>query len=217
LNLMIFCGAIVLGAGSAQSTVRLVQWAAGRPGLHVPAPARGLVVFLCHCSEDKPAVREIDRRLKADGFQPWPDEDDIFPARMWDREIKQGLRSSQAVVVCLSKTFERKEGYVQKELRFALDLADEKLDDAVFLIPVRLEECEIPPSLAKLHSIDWFKRDGHERLLRALSERARQVGIEPALPVPTWPACGHRITGRSDNTHQPRTRMLPWISGSIKL
>jgi hypothetical protein len=73
-----------------------------------------------------------------------------------------------------------REGYVQKELRFAIDLADEKLDDAVFLIPVRLEECEIPPSLAKLHFIDWFKPDGHERLLRVLSERARQVGIEPA-------------------------------------
>jgi hypothetical protein len=183
LNLLIFCGAIVFGAGSAQSTARLVQWAAGRPGIHVPAPARGLVVFLCHCSEDKPAVREIDRRLKTDGFQPWLDEDDILPARMWDREIKQGLRSSHAVVVCLSKTFARKEGYVQKELRFAIDLADEKVDHAVFLIPVRLEECEIPASLAKLHVIDWFKPDGHERLFRVLSERARQVGIEPAAKV----------------------------------
>jgi hypothetical protein len=82
-------------------------------------------------------------------------------------------------VVCLSKTFERKEGYVQKELRFALDLAQEKLHNAVFLIPLRLEECEILPGLADLHFIDWFKPDGHERLLRALSERAKQVGIEP--------------------------------------
>jgi hypothetical protein len=179
VNLAIFCAVIVLGAGSRKSSVRLVQWATGGTGPPVPSPARGLVVFLCHCSEDKPAVRQIDLRLKADGFQPWLDEDDIFPARLWDREIKQGLQASHAVVVCLSKTFERKEGYVQKELRFALDLAQEKLDNAVFLIPLRLEECEIPPSLAKLHFIDWFKPDGHERLLRVLSERAKQVGIEP--------------------------------------
>jgi hypothetical protein len=185
VNLVIFCGVIVLGAGSPQSAGRWVQWAAGRSAIDVPSPAHGLVVFLCHCSEDKPAVREIDRRLKGDGFQPWLDEDDIFPARMWDREIRKGLQSSHAVVVCLSKTFERKEGYVQKELRFALDLAEEKLDDAVFLIPVRLEECEILPSLGKLHFIDWFKPDGHERLLRALSERARQVGVEPAAAMRT--------------------------------
>jgi hypothetical protein len=181
LNLLIFCGAIVFGAGSPQSAGRLVQWAAGRSGIDVPSPADGLVVFLCHCSEDKAAVREINRRLKADGFQPWLDEDDILPARMWDRQIKQGLQASHAVVVCLSKTFEHKEGYVQKELRFALDLAKEKLDDAAFLIPLRLEECEILPSLAELQFIDWFKQDGYDKLLRVLLRRAKEVGIEPKV------------------------------------
>src|ERR1700733_492526 len=180
LNLAIFCGAIVLGAGSPQSAGRLIQWAAGRPGIPIPSPAQGLVVFLCHCSEDKEAVREIDRVLKADGFQPWLDEDEILPARMWDREIQRGLRASHAIIVCLSKTFTWKEGYVQKELRYAIDLAAEKPDGAVFLIPVRLEDCEILASLANLQFIDWFKHDGHEKLLGVLRERAKEVGIGSA-------------------------------------
>jgi hypothetical protein len=178
LNLVVFCGVILFGAGSPQSAGRLIQLAAGRPGFRIPSAAHGLVVFLCHCSEDKMAVRDIDRVLKSDGFQPWLDEDDIFPARVWDKEIKQGLQSSHAVIVCLSKTFARKEGYVQKELRYAIDLAREKPDGAVFLIPVRLEDCEILPSLAELQCIDWYKPDGHEKLLRALRERAKEVGIE---------------------------------------
>jgi hypothetical protein len=179
-NLAILCGTIAYGAGSPQSAGRLIQWAAGRPGIQIPSPAHGLVVFLCHCSEDKTAVREIDRLLKDDGIKPWIDEDDILPARMWDQEIKQGLRSSHAVIVCLSKTFTRKEGYVQKELRYAIDLANEKPDGAVFLIPVRLEDCEIVTSLAELQFIDWFEQGGHEKLLRVLRERAKEVGIEPA-------------------------------------
>jgi hypothetical protein len=180
LNLTIFCVAFIFCAGSPRSAGHLIQLAAGRPLIRIPSPAHGLVVFLCHCSEDKAPVREIDRLLKDSGFQPWLDEDDIFPARMWDKEIKRGLQSSHAVIVCLSKTFVRKEGYVQKELRYAIDLASEKLDGAVFLIPMRLEDCEILDSLEKLEFIDWFKHDGREKLLRALRERATEVGIEPA-------------------------------------
>jgi TIR domain len=182
-NLAIFCGAFVVAAGSPKAAGRVIQFAAGRSGIQIPSPAHGLVVFLCHCSEDKAAVRQIDRALKSDGFQPWLDEDDIFPARAWNAEIEQGLRSSHAVVVCLSKTFSRKEGYVQKELRYAIDLAREKPDGTVFLIPIRLEESEILPSLADLQFIDWFKHDGHDKLLRALRERARQVGLESTRPA----------------------------------
>jgi hypothetical protein len=180
LNLAVFCAAFIVAAGSPRAAARVIQFAAGRSGIQIPSAAHGVVVFLCHCSEDKAAVREIDRALKSDGFQPWLDEDDIFPARAWDKQIEQGLRSSHAIVVCLSRTFSRKEGYVQKELRYALDIAREKPDGAVFLIPIRLEECEILPSLADLQCIDWFKQDGHDKLLRTLRERAKEVGIDAA-------------------------------------
>ena len=36
-------------------------------------------IFLCHASEDKPQVREVYERLKAQGFEPWLDEVDILP------------------------------------------------------------------------------------------------------------------------------------------
>jgi hypothetical protein len=180
LNLAVFCAAFIVAAGSPRAAALAITKVTGGSGIVIPSPANGLVVFLCHCSEDKASVREIDRALKADGFQPWLDEDDIFPARAWDKEIEQGLRSSHAIVVCLSKTLIRKEGYVQKELRYAIDIAREKPDGAVFLIPIRLEECEILPSLRDLQCIDWFKQDGHDKLLRALRERAKEVGIDAA-------------------------------------
>jgi hypothetical protein len=180
VNMVIFCGATLFCAESSPTVKGMIRRATRGPVFRVPSPAHGLVVFLCHCSEDKPMVREIDRVLKSNGFQPWLDEDDIFPAHLWDREIKEGLRSSHAVIVCLSNMFVRKEGYVQKELRYAIDIANEKPEGVVFLIPVRLENCEILPSLADLQFIDWFKLDGPEKILRALRERAKEVEIDAA-------------------------------------
>jgi hypothetical protein len=36
-------------------------------------------VFLCHNSEDKPAVREIAQKLTEQTIKPWLDEDEIRP------------------------------------------------------------------------------------------------------------------------------------------
>jgi len=35
-----------------------------------------------------------------------------------------------------------KEGYIQKELRRVLDIALEKPEETIFIIPLRLEECK---------------------------------------------------------------------------
>jgi ATP-dependent Clp protease ATP-binding subunit ClpA len=64
---------------------------------------RGLRVFLCHSSADKPAVRELYQRLRADGFEPWLVEENLLPGQDWQREIPRAVRQSDAVIACLSK------------------------------------------------------------------------------------------------------------------
>jgi hypothetical protein len=68
----------------------------------------------------------------------------------------------------VSKASVTKAGYVQKELRKALDVADEQPEGVAYLIPVRLEECEVPERLSQWQWVDLFKTDGYERLLRGL-------------------------------------------------
>ncbi|MDP8982740.1 MAG: toll/interleukin-1 receptor domain-containing protein [Acidobacteriota bacterium] len=151
------------------------------PGEIFANPSGGLRVFLCHCSEDKPTVRDLNVRLLRDRFQPWLDERDILPARHWDEEIKEALSRSDAVVICLSKLFVRKEGFVQRELRYALERAEEKPEEAIFLIPVRLEPCDIPVKLRGVQCIDLFAPEGYAKLTNALRERSRQLGTDKAL------------------------------------
>ncbi|HRQ24267.1 MAG TPA: TIR domain-containing protein [Anaerolineales bacterium] len=44
---------------------------------------RPLRVFLCHSSNDKPAVRELYQKLRAEQWiQPWLDEEELYPGRI---------------------------------------------------------------------------------------------------------------------------------------
>ena len=61
-------------------------------------------VFLCHSSDDKPAVKTLYMRLKADGYEPWLDAVNLLPGEDWDAEIKAAIRACHIIVVCLSKT-----------------------------------------------------------------------------------------------------------------
>jgi formylglycine-generating enzyme required for sulfatase activity len=133
---------------------------------------RTLRVFLCHASVDKPAVRELYQRLRADGFEPWLDEEDLLPGQDWQREIPKAVRNSDVVIVCLSRGSINKAGYVQKEIKLALDVADEQPEDTIFLIPLKLEECDVPERLNRWQWVNLFSPNGYERLMRALQVRA---------------------------------------------
>ena len=60
----------------------------------MPEP-RKLRVFLCHSSNDKPAVRELYQRFKAEGWiDPWLDEEKLYPGQDWDLEIEKAVEVS---------------------------------------------------------------------------------------------------------------------------
>jgi hypothetical protein len=56
-------------------------------------------VFLCHNSEDKPAVREIDRMLVKEGIKPWLDEDQIRPETSWQTALGEQIGSIRSTAV----------------------------------------------------------------------------------------------------------------------
>jgi hypothetical protein len=80
------------------------------------------------------------------------------------------------VVVCLSQGSVNKEGYVQKEIKYALDVADEKPEGTMFIIPAKLEEDVIVPD--RLKQWQWAnlcREDGYEKLVRVLRLRATKI------------------------------------------
>jgi len=159
---------------------------------------RKLKVFLCHATQDKPVVRELYRRLALEGWiDPWLDEENLLPGMDWEYEIEKALDESDAICVCLSNTSVSKEGYLQRELRFVIDVALEKPEGAIYILPVRLEECQPPRKLRTYQFADYFppeRRDwAYGRLRKSLELRAEALGIAPApqpavAPVADQPA-----------------------------
>lgn len=140
----------------------------------MPESKRPLKVFLCHAHADRDAVRALYTRLTNDGVDAWLDKEKLLPGQDWKFEIENAVHEADVVVVCLSKQFNL-EGFRQREVRWALDKAMEKPEGEIFIIPARLEECNMLKSLAKWHWVNLFEKDGYEWLLRSLQARAKTV------------------------------------------
>jgi hypothetical protein len=170
---------------TAQSVIALSRMLNKRELFHVcfPKSSRLLRVFLCHSSNDKPQVRELYSRLSAESIDTWLDEEKILPGQDWKHEITKAVRSADVVIVCLSCGSVGKAGYIQKEIKDALDVADEQPEGTIFLIPLKLEECEVPERLRRWQWVNYFDNNGYLRLMNALRFRARTLEI--TLPTVT--------------------------------
>ncbi len=133
---------------------------------------RRLHVFLAHARSDREDVRSLYHRLTRDGLEAWLDEEKLLPGQAWEYEIRKAVRESDAVIVCLSEGFNKQRGYRQKEVRIALEEADLLPEGQIFIIPARLEECDLPESLRRWQRVDLFEVDGYRKLLQALRRRA---------------------------------------------
>ena len=152
-------------------------------------------IFLAHASEDKPAVLALYDRLKQAGYKPWLDEKDLIPGQIGRDEIPKAIEASQIFLACLSGKSANKQGYIQRELRIALDILGEMPPGTIFFIPMRLEECEIPDlrsaevglKLRDIHRLDYWKEDGFEQLERAITHQFNPEPEEPKKPVIVTP------------------------------
>jgi hypothetical protein len=135
-------------------------------------------IFLCHASDDKARVRELYHQLKAASYHPWLDEEDILPGADWELEIRRAIRGSVLFLACLSQKSLNRKGYIHKEIKMALDELDQIPEGKIYLIPVRLKECEVPERLQTRQWVDLFASRGFEKLRRALEA---ELG-KPTLP-----------------------------------
>lgn len=160
---------------SAISTTKESRESISLLGEHlIESYQKPLSVFLCHASQDKPRARALHHRLKVENIDPWLDEEKLLPGQDWDLEIKKAVRESDIVIVCLSRNAINKKGYVQKEIAYALDVATEQPEGTIYIIPLKLEECDVPQRLQKWHWVNLFDEHGYDKLMRSLQQSSRQ-------------------------------------------
>ena len=134
-----------------------------------------LRVGLARDGEDSAAALKLYKELRAKGLDVWMDTESLLPGQNWKTTIRREIRESRYFTAVLSGNSVSKKGYVQKELKDALDILEEYPTSTVFLIPARLDDCT--PSddrIRDLHWVDLFEdwEVGIDRILKTIVDSA---------------------------------------------
>ena len=129
-------------------------------------------VFLSYAKEDLDAAKIIYQRLKKHGVDVWVDFMELLPGQKWKTTIQENIKKCSAIIVLLSSRSIGKRGYVQAEIKTAIEVYhDEIPHNEIFIVPIRIEECTPSnPELCEIQWIDFFeiKTDNLEKLLKVL-------------------------------------------------
>ena len=133
-------------------------------------------IFLAHASEDKAAVTDLYYRLKESGFEPWLDKVNLLAGQSWRAEIPKAIKNSHVFIACLSQQSVKKQGYIQREFRMALNEMADRPPGQIFLIPVCLDKCQVPDlrqeeygiSLSDYQWVNLYESDGYDRLVQGI-------------------------------------------------
>jgi len=159
-----------LGEGSA---VKIDGLGLFRPkeGRFEFVPAGSPKVFIAYVQEDLASAEKLYNSFLDHGLEPWLDRKKLVPGQNWPRAIERAIEVSDYFVACLSRRAVRKRGQFQAELRYALDCARRQPLDGIYLVPVRLEECRVPPRISReIQYMDLFPDwdEGVSKLVQAL-------------------------------------------------
>lgn len=128
-------------------------------------------VFISYAREDSDAARRLYNDLRSLGLNLWLDKESLFPGQNWEIEIRKAIKRSRYFIAMLSSNSVEKRGYIQKEFKFGLEVLDEVPESQIFVIPARLNECNIPyEKLRKYQYVDLFPNwaGGVEKIVRSM-------------------------------------------------
>ncbi len=140
-------------------------------------------IFISYAREDREAASQLYLDLKRSGLDPWLDSVDLLPGQDWENAIAEAIESSSHFIALLSSRSVGKRGYVQRELRKALEVLEEFPEDQIFVVPVRLDDC-LPTHrrLRRLHWIDLYPayEEALKKILEALGVSGHDVALSRA-------------------------------------
>ncbi len=101
-------------------------------------------IFLSYSNKDKSLARKIARDLGKKGINVWLADWEIFVGDSISQKIQNGLKKTRFIAVLLSK-HSIKSNWVEKEWQTKIDC--EVRDGNVTILPLKADDCEIPPLL----------------------------------------------------------------------
>jgi TIR domain-containing protein len=143
-------------------------------------------IFISYCRENLVEVEKLCQDLMDAGEKVWWDKD-IKGGQSWEFAIRQAMKQCYVVILCLSKESEsRISSGIYPELADAIKVYRQLKPGSVYIIPVRLSECQIPPveinatqTLDAIQYIDLFPDSRYDEGLRELLGAIRLAPLRP--------------------------------------
>jgi len=146
-------------------------------------------VFICYAKEDLKTAKRLYDDLERAGIAVWLNKKKLVVGQNWKLEIKKAMQHSRYILTLLSSHSVSKSGYVQEELREALDMQARMPLDQIRIIPVRLDECDpTHEQLRDLHWLDLFEsyEEGLQQILQLFPTLpdTNRISVEARSPRP---------------------------------
>ena len=136
-------------------------------------------VFISYAREDFHSAENIYEHLEAHNFNPWMDKKKLLVGQRWENQIMSELRLADFIIILLSKVSVAKRGFVQREFKYALKYAEEKLNSDIFILPIKLDDCAVPEELGVFNWTE-FNIESNNQIVQALNhQRNKRLEVLP--------------------------------------
>lgn len=133
-------------------------------------------LFISYASEDIDEAQTLYRDLTDANLNPWIDKNDLVAGTNWSDELTKNIQNSDIFLALISSSSTTKRGEVQREIRIALTEFEKRLDDDIFIIPIRLDDSEAPEKLKKYQWLDFHGSGFLRKLLISVKTSANKLG-----------------------------------------
>ncbi len=157
-------------------------------------------IFLSHSHEDNRFARRLAHDLTTAGVTVWLDEAELKPGESLIKKIGEAIDATDFLGVLLSRHSVRSE-WVTREVEIAL--TQEIAGRMVKVLPILVDDCEIPPFLRARIRFDFRKPANYEAQLSKLIK---------ALGGGMHPAPGTATVVFDESYNQERWRGKPLVS-----
>jgi hypothetical protein len=138
-------------------------------------------VFLSYYSGDAVWVVQLKSALSNKGLRVWLDKEQIRPGDLFIGALEKGIESTECVVIVISPGALRSH-WVEEEYNRALTMANSR-ERRLRLIPILLQETELPGFLASRQWVDFREPGSFDRGIERLVWGIRGCPGEQAPPA----------------------------------
>jgi hypothetical protein len=137
-------------------------------------------IFISYARENKDVAERIYMDLRRNNFDVWIDSKSLLPGQNWKLEIQNKIKTAAFFILLISKHSINKRGFVQKEIKEAIEILEEFPTNETFIIPVRIDETN--PIDNQLQNLNWVNlfpsyEQGFGLIFRAICKKVSREDL----------------------------------------